>query len=102
MMSIFFDFSSSLGIYFHYVYIWMCVYVWGRAYERNAHGSQKRTSDSLELELQVFMSHRAGAGKRTLVLCKSSWRSKALSHSPDPSLLFSSHPSQERWSTAEI
>lgn len=86
MMSISFDFSSSLSIYCHYVYIWMCVYVWVRAPECNAHGSQKRTSDSLELELQVFMSHHAGAGKRTLVLCKSSWCSKALSHSPDPFL----------------
>lgn len=72
MMSIFFDFSSFLSIYFHYMYICMCVYVWVCAHERNAHRSQKRTSDFLELELQVFMSHHAGAGKRTLVLCKSS------------------------------
>ena len=71
MMSIFFDFSSSLSIYCHYVYIWMCIYVWVCAHECNAHRRQKRTSDSLQLELQVFMIHHAGAGKRTLVLCKS-------------------------------
>jgi hypothetical protein len=27
-----------------------------------AHRSQKRTSDSLELELQMFVSHHVGAG----------------------------------------
>lgn len=43
-----------------------CMYIPG------AHRSQKRT---LDLELQVFMSHHVGAWNRTLVSCSSNKRS---------------------------
>jgi hypothetical protein len=34
--------------------------------------SQKRVSDSLELELQAVVSHQVGVGNGTQVLCRSS------------------------------
>ena len=34
-------------------------------------GGQKRVSDPVELALQMVMSCPVGAGKKTLVLCKS-------------------------------
>jgi hypothetical protein len=36
----------------------------------DTHGIQKRTSDPLELELRVVVSHHVGSGNVTRFLCK--------------------------------
>lgn len=43
-------------------------------------GAQKRASDPLELELQMFASHHTGAEKETWVFWKSSHCSSTLRH----------------------
>lgn len=45
-----------------------------------AYKGQKRTSDSLELELEMFVRHQVDAGNQTGVLCNNSKCSSPLSH----------------------
>lgn len=59
---------------FHFMCVGICLLACGVC------RSHKKASDSLELELQTLLCCRVCAQNQTLVLCKSSWCSEALSH----------------------
>ena len=70
--------SSNAAVVFIYLIIFLFYVYEGNACMDvgalmlcNAHGSQKRMSDSLGLEIQTVVSHYVGAGNTTQVFCES-------------------------------
>lgn len=69
-----------LWLFLKFLCVWVLCLFECAPYACSAHGDQKRASDPPELELHMVLSHHVGAGNETLVLWKSRWCSRPLSH----------------------
>lgn len=100
--SIFNPFTLCFPFFFHSfpsfkIFIYFVLHVWEFClnvcmcitYMAGAHGIQRGESDTLELELWMFVSHHIGAGNWVLLLCRHKcW---VISPAPLPSLSASPH-----------
>lgn len=77
--------SFKKSIYFYLMHKCMCLHICMLTTKvPGTHGGQKRLSDSLELGLQIAVSHNVHAETQTWVLCKSSEYYYPLSYLSSP------------------